>query len=1404
MAWLLLVAFVAFATEDGGASEAATLEPEILKLRLVNGSNPCAGRVEIFHNDTWGTVCDDYWDVADAVVVCRQMDCGFAEVASGSASFGQGTEVIWLDDVKCYGTEASLRECVLKPIGQHNCHHREDAGVVCNREQPPKPRISLSRFSDIFVKGENLFIQCSSFGFYKTAAFYLYKDDDVNHLASKPPSARGESVIFHYADINVGNEGNYSCSYEVEVSGRIYNSPKNHLAKPAISLNPDILLMKGQSVDIVCEAPSYFSGARFYLYKDGGANFVSSNIASTQLVRSHFKLHAITKDDEGNYTCAYQGDIVGKRFNSSHSDSIRVAVIEDVAMRLVNGENDCSGSVQVYFNDTWGSVCGEGWDLFDVQVVCRQLGCGFALGMMDISRFSNIQKPIWLSTVRCSSAEPYLWVCPARGWTGGMSCDRSRAATVTCTAQPPAPAMTVTGNGLFFKDDTITFVCTIPTLYRGAKMFLHRVGEEAPMMTTVSSRNLNNVRFELRNINQTHNGTYWCNYGFEVAELHFLSQDSASQEITVVENAKLRLVDGHEPCSGRVEAYYNGTWGTVCDSGWGIVDAQVVCRQVGCGFGQSATSGGLFGEGTGPILLDNVRCNGSERFLWSCPTQNIMPRTCRQRNDAGVICTNQLQSPEITVLRTSGIFAQGESLQIKCACPNYYVGARFKLHKVGEATYMSSLEAEGEYSNVTFVVANITKGMAGYYTCTYQLLSGSRLYNSTMSDKAKVSVIEKPTKPDIQLFRDSGTYSIGEYVSIRCSASAIFTGAIFHLLKAGGAGGVTYQAVPSAGFAVTFSIANLTHGDGGSYFCLYQLKRSGHLYNSTESERVKVTVTDNLLRPSISVLRSSGAFIQGEAVNFRCSSSSVFAVITFYLYKVGESGSITSVGPISVSSSILTIQNISLSQDGFFTCMFKVLISGKTYASTHSDRVQIVIASRAEQPTISKNTEFHLYPQGQLLTLLCAAPKEYRTRNFQLYQNSQELTTRMTVRDSVAEFTIVNTTMANQGEYTCAYRTTIAGREYNSTPSEPLTITISEHMDLQLVNGSHPCEGRVEISFGDNWGTVCDDQWGLHDAKVVCAALGCGSANSAPSHAHFGRGSGPIWLDDVACRGDESVLWYCSARLWGSHNCHHGEDAGVICSGVRPTMELVPSYKVFLNGESFDVNCTIWERNTSRGIDFYFNGSFLTHRAIRPGDNSAHLEMVNVTLKDSGTYGCKYGNQLAGDHANSSLDTSAFITVTDPPETPQIALYTAGGKSLINCTVRNEMPSGVMYLLAVGGGTAQRMSLWNSTSTFLLNESDTQASARYVCLYQLRLNGRALNSTYTDPVLVAASATPNVKKIIGWFLATLILLLILVVSIYYFRKPKAFSMKRKYRIYVRERLLDDVTHIEAIDDDTPI
>uniref|UniRef100_A0A3Q0SIR6 SRCR domain-containing protein n=1 Tax=Amphilophus citrinellus TaxID=61819 RepID=A0A3Q0SIR6_AMPCI len=112
------------------------------------------------------------------------------------------------------------------------------------------------------------------------------------------------------------------------------------------------------------------------------------------------------------------------------------------------------------------------------------------------------------------------------------------------------------------------------------------------------------------------------------------------------------------------------------------------------------------------------------------------------------------------------------------------------------------------------------------------------------------------------------------------------------------------------------------------------------------------------------------------------------------------------------------------------------------------------------------------------------------------------------------------------------------------------TVCTSEPQ-IQLVGGSGECSGRVEVFYKGQWGTVCDDDWEMSDADVVCRQLGCGHAVSAPTSAHFGRGSGPIWLDNVECSGQEAVLSRCTHPGFGENNCGHGEDAGVICLGKR-------------------------------------------------------------------------------------------------------------------------------------------------------------------------------------------------------------------------------------------------------------
>ena len=105
---------------------------------------------------------------------------------------------------------------------------------------------------------------------------------------------------------------------------------------------------------------------------------------------------------------------------------------------------------------------------------------------------------------------------------------------------------------------------------------------------------------------------------------------------------------------------------------------------------------------------------------------------------------------------------------------------------------------------------------------------------------------------------------------------------------------------------------------------------------------------------------------------------------------------------------------------------------------------------------------------------------------------------------------------------------------------------------VRLVEGSSYYEGRVELYYNGEWGTVCDDGWSSTDAGVVCRQLGLGTYGWSYSSAYYGQGSGPIWLDNVYCTGSESIITSCGHLGFNvTRSCSHWEDAGVWCYGTR-------------------------------------------------------------------------------------------------------------------------------------------------------------------------------------------------------------------------------------------------------------
>ncbi|XP_031805220.1 deleted in malignant brain tumors 1 protein-like [Sarcophilus harrisii] len=140
-------------------------------------------------------------------------------------------------------------------------------------------------------------------------------------------------------------------------------------------------------------------------------------------------------------------------------------------------------------------------------------------------------------------------------------------------------------------------------------------------------------------------------------------------------DAELRLVNStNYGCSGRVEVFANGKWGSVCDSFWNILTAGVICRQLGCGNAIAAPRKAFYGPGTGPVILNNVWCKGNEANLWQCHNSGWFSQSCDHHDDASVTCSglypnlNYTRPPILANYTCGGYFSQPSG---KIFSPNY-------------------------------------------------------------------------------------------------------------------------------------------------------------------------------------------------------------------------------------------------------------------------------------------------------------------------------------------------------------------------------------------------------------------------------------------------------------------------------------------------------------------------------------------------------------------------------------------------------------------------------------------------------------------------------------------------------------------------------------------------------------
>ena len=118
-------------------------------MRLVGGTTPNKGRVEVYRYGYWGSICRDGWNLPDASVVCRMLGYSGAWSATCCSEYQGGTGPVWLSGLNCNGREESLSECSHGGWGVTNCDHTKDAEIICHSPPTDKPLPHYSKETTI-------------------------------------------------------------------------------------------------------------------------------------------------------------------------------------------------------------------------------------------------------------------------------------------------------------------------------------------------------------------------------------------------------------------------------------------------------------------------------------------------------------------------------------------------------------------------------------------------------------------------------------------------------------------------------------------------------------------------------------------------------------------------------------------------------------------------------------------------------------------------------------------------------------------------------------------------------------------------------------------------------------------------------------------------------------------------------------------------------------------------------------------------------------------------------------------------------------------------------------------------------------------------------------------------------
>ncbi|XP_022100939.1 scavenger receptor cysteine-rich domain-containing group B protein-like [Acanthaster planci] len=553
-------------------------------LRLVGESSSYEGRLEVYHESTnqWGTVCDNSWDYPDAMVACRQL--GFTAVTTSLYHLDGASAPILLDVVQCVGHEGRLAECSHAGWGIHSCTHSDDVAIQCGY--------------------------------------------DNTYVDPMPIRLVGGSVRSGRLEVYLDGAWGTVCDDNWDLA----------------------------DAQVACQQLGFTTVANYLLPAiEGATGPVHAYYIGCQGSETHLG-QCVQRGGWGSRYCGHDED-VSVACESPHMET---------SLRLADGSRPNEGRLEIYHNGEWGTVCDDYWDHHAAAVACRQLSLG------SPSPLTGVYIPqgagsILLDDVMCQGWEARLVDCGHLAM-GSHNCGHHEDVYLACSVEDfsniatmPAPDSYTLhlADGLSHYEGRLELdingvaggICDTDWTLRDAVVACRHLGfgtaiREVPDGTFGVNYGgyywRNNVTCSgeeatLQDCSVGNLGLGFCAHGGHDVGVSctgpFIGEERGMR------NAAVRLEGGSNSAEGRVEVLFNGEWSTVCDDGWDDIDAGVVCRQIGF---MGAENSHHYIDGlpvaSGPILLDQVRCEGDEVTIMGCRHNGLHTHDCVHDEDVVIKC----------------------------------------------------------------------------------------------------------------------------------------------------------------------------------------------------------------------------------------------------------------------------------------------------------------------------------------------------------------------------------------------------------------------------------------------------------------------------------------------------------------------------------------------------------------------------------------------------------------------------------------------------------------------------------------------------------------------------------------------------------------------------------------------